>query len=543
MQRAAVSWSGDVGLPVAQCLGVAIWAAALVLGASVPVATGIAVGAAGMCLVRVRGRGLFDLVVSAVRFRSAPVPVPGLLRDFTPAAGGPVGLRWDGPFVTAVVEVLPPAGPVVRLGRDNEETDAVLPLGAIAACLRRHDVVLDGIDVVVHGRRVHDGTPAGRAYAHLVGPLPAAADRVVRLVLRLDATSCPEAVARRGGGTEGVARTVIAAARRVIRALADGGYAARLLTAREIEQAALRIAHGVPVTELEQTRWQVLLPVGADTGGAIDPRRVCRATLTAVWSRAALSSTVVVRLRPAEHGAVRAGALVRFTTSAPEAPTVPGLRPSHGRHRESFTAALPFGVPGPESLVPLRETAPEELDALALPAGGCGQLIGSDDDGRAVTARLTGPGVRSVYLAGELYLAQQVVFRAVAVGARVVLYTDRPVVWRTLTSGAAGPDRLQIAGEHPDDREFDTVVFDGVRPVSIPPHVTAIHVHSHPDEWPREAPTVSLLQPGAVGDRVMLAGGGTRTTLNLVTIAEESAHLARSRAVGFASAAGPGQPG
>ncbi len=53
----------------------------------------------------------------------------------------------------------------------------------------------------------------------------------------------------------------------------------------------------------------------------------------------------------------------------------------------------------------------------SYPPAGCGQLIGSDDYGHGITARIAGPGVGMVYVAGELYLAQQLVFRAVATGA------------------------------------------------------------------------------------------------------------------------------
>ncbi|AWZ26024.1 type VII secretion protein EccE [Rhodococcus pyridinivorans] len=518
-----------VRLVGAQCVAALVWTLAVVSGASVWVACAIAVPPAALCLVRIGGRGTAEWIATVLRRRPDDVSVSGVLRDFHVGSAVPVGVLWDGPYATVVLEPFSPAGAITRLGRDSEETGRTLPLDAIAACLYRHDVVLDGIDVVVQGRRVRDSTPAGQAYAQLLGPLPAAAERTVRVVLRLDVTSCAAAAARRGGGSEGAARTVVAAARRVIRALGDAGYGARLLTASEIEQAALRISHGVPATEWAPTRRHVALASAFDSGGVFDPRRIDRRHTAAIWSHPTLASTLVLRLRPGDDGSVRVGALARFTTREADVPSVAGLFPAYGRHAELLTAALPLGVPQLEDRVPLRESRSRELDALALPAGGCGQLIGSDDAGRAVTARLTGPGVRSVHIAGELYLAQQVVFRAVAVGARVVVHTDRSGAWRGLVGSAAGPDRLRLAGEYAGDHDFDTVVYDGVPPTSSMPHATAIHVHIHPDGWPRERPTVSLLQPGAAGGRVVLTVGGERTSLTLVTIAAESTHLGRSR--------------
>ena len=516
-------------LSAAQCVAVVVWSAATALGAAAWSACVLAVPFAALFLVRFGGRDVAEWLASVLRGRSDAVSVSGTVRDFHAGAAAPVGLRWDGPYVAVVLELAPPAGTITRLGRDREDSGRTLPLGAIAGCLYRHDVVLDGIDIVVHGRRVRDSTPAGQAYAQLLGPLPAAADRTIHLVLRLDVTSCAAAVARRGGGSEGAARTIVAAARRVIRTLGDSGYTARLLTAGEIEQAALRISHGVPVPEWAPTRRHVMLSAAFDTGGAFAPRRIDRHHTTSIWTHPTWASTLALRLRPGDHDSIRVGAVARFTARRADGPAVAGLLPAYGRHDELLTAALPLGVPFPEGRVPLRASCAEELDALALPAGGCGQLVGSDDAGRAVTARLTGPGIRSVHIAGELYLAQQVVFRAVAVGARVLLHTDRPGAWRSLVGSAAGPDRLRLAGEYAGDRDFDTVVYDGVRPTSPAPHATAIHVHIHPDGWPREKPTVSLLQPGASGDRVVITAGGERTPLTLVTIAAESVYLGRSR--------------
>ncbi|WP_287219971.1 type VII secretion protein EccE [Rhodococcus sp. (in: high G+C Gram-positive bacteria)] len=514
---------------VAQCAAVAVWVASAAGGVPWWVAVSAGVLTAALLSVRIRGRGVLDLAVILVRYRFPARREPGDLRDFPQSTGRPVGLRWDGTTVSTVVEVLPPPGIVTRIGRDGSDSEVTLPIAAIGACLRRHDVVLDGIDVIAHGRRVLDATPAGQVYSRLVGPLPAAATRTVWVVVRLDAAAAPDAVERRGGGADGAARTVLASTHRVVRTLGESGCAARILSSSEIRGAMGRVSHGADPFDARASWRHVQLPVGFNTGGGVDPRRIDAASLSRVWTVPSLSTTTVLRLRPGAGGSIRVGAHARFTSRTPDGPDLGGVRPHHGRHRDMFLASLPCGIGGLEDVT--AQGSVPDLDELAFPVAGCGQLIGSDGSGRAVAARLTGPGVRSVYIAGELYLAQQIVFRAVAVGARVLVHTDRPDSWRPLLDGAAGPDRLRIAGEHPGDREFDTVVHDGIAPLPSESHATVVHVHTRPDTWPRDRPTVSIVQPNAAGDRIVLTARGRRTALTLVTIAAETAHIGRPRAV------------
>lgn len=529
VESARAQGTGLVRLVAAQCVAAAAGVAVASAGAPVAIVAAVAVCVAAVVLVRIRGRGVPDLAVVLWLYFSGRYRRPGRPVDH-PLGSGCIGLIRDGTCLSAVLEVLPPPADSARLDRDRAAPGRVLPLAAIARGLSHHDVTLDAIDVVAHGRRVLDTTPAGRVYAQLVGPLPAASVCTVRLALRLDVSRCRDAVARRGGGVEGAARTITVAAQRLERILGESGLHTRILRSSEIDAAVARITRGVDPAELERHWRYVPLPGGFDSGGVVEPRRLDRATLTGFWSLPSISSTVTVRLRPGSTpDRVRAGALVRTTTRSAEPLAAPGMRPVRGRDRAALVAALPLAVPGLENLTMPRSLTTADLDALALPVAGCGQLIGSDESGKAVAARLTGAGVRSVHVAGELYLALQIVFRAVAVGARVVVHTDRPQAWQPLLDGAAGPDRLRLVGRNPGDVEFDTVVYDGVRPATVPPHVTALHVHTHPDQWPRERPDLTLVQPGAVGNRVILTAGSRRTALTLVTIAAETAHIGRPR--------------
>ncbi|WP_416063698.1 type VII secretion protein EccE [Rhodococcus indonesiensis] len=530
----------------AQCAAVAGWTTAVAAGAPPPALVLAAALAAVAVVVPVRGRDAVDWWREWWRFRNRPIRTAPVIVDVAAAGDGPVGVCWDGSAVgvcwdgsavVAVVELVPAGGDLTRLTRDRADPLRRLPLAAIAACLSRHDVELDGIDVVVHGSRVCDETAAGEAYGSLVGPLPAAATRTVWLALRFDALACPAAVARRGGGSEGAARAVRIAARRVVRALAEQRHAARILDAGEITRAVESVTGGADPLLLEEDRDAVRLPGGLSRAAVVEPGRLDRTTLTHLWSEPLSSATITVRLRPGtEPGTVRMGAVVRGTSRSPEpSRRMPGTRRLWSRELDGLLASTPTAAAGLEDLVPLRTVQLGDVDALTLPVTGCGQVIGADESGAAVSARVTGPGVRSVYVAGELYLAQQLVFRSVAIGARVAIHTDRASAWRPLLA-AAGPDRLRLG----DDRGVDTIVYDGVVPATVPAGTTAIHVHADPDRWPRERPDVSILQPGAAGDRVVLTTGGRRMSLSLVSVGAEAAFIGRPRAGGRSRAPQPG---
>lgn len=79
---------------------------------------------------------------------------------------------------------------------------------------------------------------------------------------------------------------------------------------------------------------------------------------------------------------------------------------------------------GPDFLVP-----PAALDRLSLTGDRGGVVLGSDQDGGAVQLNLLRSTPTRVVLLGGLYLARQVVLRAAATGAAVVIATGRPAAW------------------------------------------------------------------------------------------------------------------
>ena len=97
----------------------------------------------------------------------------------------------------------------------------------------------------------------------------------------------------------------------------------------------------------------------------------------------------------------------------------------------------------------------------AIPAGGCGQLIGAGLDGTAVAANLVG----TVSVSGSPTFLRQVVFRAVGAGARVAIYSTAVHSWSPLVSSLSDPERLTLLA--PGERfpeGFDTAVCDESTP-------------------------------------------------------------------------------
>lgn len=90
-------------------------------------------------------------------------------------------------IVTTAVEISAGALVVTEVGRDDpaDHRGVRLPLAVVARQLDQGGVVLEGIDVVVDGRRAADGDDGG-VYDSLVGPLALISHRRVHLLVRFD---------------------------------------------------------------------------------------------------------------------------------------------------------------------------------------------------------------------------------------------------------------------------------------------------------------------------------------------------------------------
>lgn len=79
----------------------------------------------------------------------------------------------------------------------------------------------------------------------------------------------------------------------------------------------------------------------------------------------------------------------------------------------------------------------DTADAVRVHTGGAGMILGADHRGRAVTATVFRPEPTAVVTVGSLGLAQLVGFRALALGAHLVVATARPSAWASLGAVSA----------------------------------------------------------------------------------------------------------
>jgi hypothetical protein len=130
-----------------------------------------------------------------------------------------------------------------------------------------------------------------------------------------------------------------------------------------------------------------------------------------------------------------------------------------GEHLEGLAATLPLGGVdnGPMPGTARRPvTAPDAADALELPVGAAGLMLGTNRHGAPVLARLFRAEPTRAMLVGGVRGAQLVTLRAMALGARVVVQTARPQTWEPFVRGVSTPGET-------------IMVIPPGRPVSAPP--------------------------------------------------------------------------
>ena len=115
-------------------------------------------------------------------------------------------------------------------------------------------------------------------------------------------------------------------------------------------------------------------------------------------------------------------------------------------------------------LAPTFSVPPVVLDALGPPVRPAGVVLGADPDGEPVAVTLVRPAPTRVVLLSGLYLARQVVLRAVGTGTRAVVVTGRPPAWEPVRR-AAEPEGSERRADDPDA---------AVRVVAEPPSDLAV---------------------------------------------------------------------
>ena len=422
--------------------------------ALVPAVAGAA-GLLALTWLRLRGRWAFQWLAVLVRYagrrRAAPIDSPTALLSFVAARmrlttldlpDGPAAALADDSGMTVLVELGDPADEASRIpsfatllhatGRDQAAGDqprvrAQLVLSAVSAPTTR-----PGTDRAQSSYRT---LAEGSSLGHL------------RAVLALR-------VSRAGGWSDDeLRRSLAGVARRLTRRL--GPAQARPLGEVAALRAITDLAHAETSsgTDEAQETWS-----GIHLGGLIQATFRCRPSsgtalsgnlvtrilhLPAAATTVALTATgLVVRLAAPDVTALETA--VRALRSLLAADRV-RLRRWDGAQLPGLAATLPLGWQGVDGR---SISAPEPAISPA------GLMVGRNQSGGPVLLRLFRPEPTRALLVGGLPGAQLLAFRAMAIGARVLVRTTRPHAWEPFVRGAAVPgDSITIL---PPGRPFDS---------------------------------------------------------------------------------------
>ncbi|MBB5912843.1 type VII secretion protein EccE [Nocardia transvalensis] len=545
-------------VPVLLLAAAAVWGA---LAGRLPVLAAAGIGAAvavvGLMPVRRRDpRTVAGIVALSLgyrwrrrRDRDRTYPEPF---DVPLPEGGSYGLRWDGDRLITMLRIEPPPDSLTLLRRGALSTDQLLPLAEIARCLGQFDITLASIDVISTGSRTARTGFVAQLYDRILGPLPAIAHRTVWLVLRLDPLANAQAVDSRGGGATGTIRSAVIATRRVANRLAARDIAVSVLTANEMNGAVRQLTHGIALDELAESPASLHAGDLRLTSYEIGADLINSAGFAALWATPSIATTVSLRLKPSPRRsghddgppAIVLDAVVRFDTAAElSAPPVSGLRALPGRQLPTLLDTLPIGSQARRAADPGHRGPITALTEIVVPTAGCGQLIGADATGQGIAVPLVGEGTRHVEVVGKLDLAQQVVLRAIALGARAVVHTHRPEAWQSMVRNVNAPQLLSLAPRlagtgshavlpiaHPGTpASMSTVlVFDGTVPASSSGGATIVHVRSPRQEGGHFDPDITLAQDESAPNVITVRTPAAQATVQMVTTPDEMRYIGES---------------
>ena len=431
------------------------------------------------------------------------------------------GFRWDGGALLSVIEIDDVPDDLTVLDAGMTVSGQMVPLDILADSLTQFDVELDSIDVISHGARSHGQTPVAAVYDSVLGPLPAIAHRTVRVVVRFDPARCPSAVTLRGGGRAGILRTATVATRRVANRLTEVGLRVQVLSAADIERSVGSLCDGAHLANLRE-EWThcadgnlrlTSFALGADV---LTPEGLGR-----LWTVPSYSTTVALRLRRFGSDSIGITGTARFDTfGAVRSDLLHGVLPLPGRQFRALLSTLPVARPSHEVSPWYFADSGNDLAGIRVPAAGCGQVIGADDHGRAVALPVFGPQIERVVIDGSLQLVQQIVLRALALGARILVHTNRSERWRHLVRNVADSRLLWVADFNRgalhagSDRNYSVAVFDGVPEATTRVGMTTVVVRlaGRPDSG---AADVTLAQRPNDPDSVLVS---TRSVSSVVTM-------------------------
>jgi len=417
------------------------------------------------------------------------------------------GVRVEAYEALTMIEVTGKAYSLTFLrGSTVSLTRNVLPLEVLTELLDQPGGIQLALDVVPAGHRVRRGNEYPPLYSTLLADRPAAGQRTMQFVVRLDIRNSLPGLQYR----QSVGAAAAAATERIINALLERDIRATALTAAELDTALDRLgarlqpAPAPPVVEgtdspadpvpfrstsPAQRRSKVSNEVGWRTIKGhpgflttyyFSPEDITTASLHQMW--ALRSDEVVLTLSlfkrryveaPDGDGPVMIAATVR--TNDPQPPQQPPTLYLNTLPGDQFSAALrpaPTARPGHLD-IPARPLG--EAGALEIPIGSTGILVGAAlrDDRRSdppvqrddlVMLSLTDPqqATRIVMDTSEYYV-RQLLIRAAAVGERIAIYSSQPNRWARL----AQPNIAVVDRRRP--AEFVPSITVNDRPLVAPP--------------------------------------------------------------------------
>lgn len=196
----------------------------------------------------------------------------------------------------------------------------------------------------------------------------------------------------------------------------------------------------------------------------------------------------------AQPGGLRRAGAQRQAAAAPAVPP----RPSGQPHQPAQPPVVPVAAARCTGLPPLSVghhlASREELGHLQLTATTYGLTLGKDERGVAVPLPVLVPTPTSVALIGGWWAARYVAMRALAFGARVVVFTDQPAGWHDLAEHVTGRiDRVVVVppAARPD------VPGTAERPVLLVHDVNHARSweYARPSSWQTRVSVIDVLTP------------------------------------------------
>ncbi|WP_067721962.1 type VII secretion protein EccE [Nocardia yamanashiensis] len=399
-------------------------------------------------------------------------------------AAGICGILCDGDVLVAVIRLAPDLDLPTVIADRTVYTEDTVPVDLLLRMLDQYGITVD-IDIVTHGRRTRADLDYSKVYDQLIGSRPVIGQRSTWLVIRLDQRRNLQVLTRRGPCAESGPRALAAAAHRIAARLREREVAAHVLPADALGEMTQWLHAGVEPSELRE-RWGQLDTAHAGrtvTTFAVDWTRVETPGLEDCWRWHRGWTTIAIAL-----SSTGTRALVRYVGPSPEDPPPAYLRLLSGRQTTAFRATLP-GAGSPSALRG-KEFGPglpaARTRELRVAIGPSGQIIGAlgGPDRHLLALPLFDPTRheprrRTIDVHAELAVAQQLVLRAVVVGAEVVVYSVHPQRWWQLIAAVGDPQALRLATAAEADAAESTAggiaVFDHLAPrAAAAPTVVAL---------------------------------------------------------------------